>query len=89
MSLENVELTYRAFDAFNRRDFDALLALMDDDVESVSRLVPMEGRYHGHEGMRSGGTTGSAPSPTSGRLCPNRRADIKRSTGSTEEGRRG
>jgi ketosteroid isomerase-like protein len=40
MSQENVELTYRAFDAFNRRDFDAFLALMDDDVEVFSRLVP-------------------------------------------------
>ena len=32
MSQENVELTHRAFDAFNRRDLDASLALTDDDV---------------------------------------------------------
>ena len=33
MSQENVELTYQAYDAFNRRDLDAVLALMDADVE--------------------------------------------------------
>lgn len=52
MSQENVELVYRAFDAFNRRDLDANLALMDDDVESLPRAVAMEGSYHGHEGTR-------------------------------------
>jgi ketosteroid isomerase-like protein len=52
MSEGNVELTYRAFDAFNRRDFDALVGLMDDDVEISSRLVPFEGSYHGHDGVR-------------------------------------
>jgi ketosteroid isomerase-like protein len=52
MSRENVELSYRIFDTFNRRDLDALLALMDDDVEAVPRLISMEGRYHGHDGMR-------------------------------------
>jgi ketosteroid isomerase-like protein len=51
MSQENVELTHRATDAFNRRDLDALLAVMDDDVEIVPRAVAMEGRYHGHEGV--------------------------------------
>jgi ketosteroid isomerase-like protein len=51
MSQENGELSYRTFDAFNRRDLDALLALMDGDVEIVSRLIPMEGRYYGHEGV--------------------------------------
>ena len=45
-------LTHRAFDAFNRRDFDALLGLMDDEVEISSRLVPFEGSYHGHDGVR-------------------------------------
>jgi ketosteroid isomerase-like protein len=52
MSQENVELAYRAYDAFNRRDWDAALALMDDEVEVESRLVAMEGVYHGHEGVR-------------------------------------
>jgi ketosteroid isomerase-like protein len=41
MSEENVELTYRAFDAFNRRDFDALVGLMDDDVENLLASGPL------------------------------------------------
>jgi ketosteroid isomerase-like protein len=52
MSQENVDLAYRAFDAINRRDLGALLALMDDDVEAVSRTVAMEGGLRGHDGMR-------------------------------------
>jgi ketosteroid isomerase-like protein len=52
MSLENLELAQRAFDAFNRRDLGAFLALMDADVEAGSRLVAMEGGYHGHDGIR-------------------------------------
>jgi ketosteroid isomerase-like protein len=52
MSQENVELAQRAFDAVNRRDMGAFLALMDADVEAVPRLVAMEGRYHGHDGIR-------------------------------------
>jgi len=52
MSQENVELAYRAYDAFNRRDWDALLTLMDDEIEIESRLVGMEGAYHGHQGLR-------------------------------------
>ena len=52
MSQENVELSYRAFDAFTRRDLDALLVLVDDDVEVYSRLVPLEGAYHGRDGVR-------------------------------------
>ena len=49
---ENVELAYRAFDAINRRDLATLLALMDDDVEVVSRIVSMDRGLHGHDGMR-------------------------------------
>jgi ketosteroid isomerase-like protein len=52
MSQENVELTYRAADAFNRRDLDAHLALTDDDVEAIPRASRMEGSYHGHDGIR-------------------------------------
>jgi ketosteroid isomerase-like protein len=52
MSQESVELTLRTYDAVNRRDLDALLALMDDDVEAVSRLARVEGGYHGHDGVR-------------------------------------
>ncbi len=52
MSQENVELARRSYEAVNRRDLDGLLALMDDDVEAVSRIVAMEGGLHGHDGMR-------------------------------------
>lgn len=52
MSQENVELAYRSYDAVNRRDLDGLLALMDDDVEAVSRITAMEGGLRGHDGMR-------------------------------------
>jgi hypothetical protein len=52
MSQENVELSYRVIDALNRRDLDAALALVDDDVEYVSLLAPMEGGYVGHDGIR-------------------------------------
>jgi ketosteroid isomerase-like protein len=52
MSQENVELALQAFDAVNRRDLDALLAVMDDDVEVVTRIAAMEGALHGHDGVR-------------------------------------
>ena len=52
MSQENVELAYRAFEAFNRRDVDAFLEFLDPAVEFRSLVVGMEGSYHGHEGIR-------------------------------------
>jgi SnoaL-like domain len=52
MSRENVELYYRSVDAFNRRDWDAFRSLIDEEVEVESRLVAMEGGYHGHAGLR-------------------------------------
>jgi hypothetical protein len=52
MSQENLELARRAADAFNRRDWDACVALVDPEIAIESRLVAMEGAYHGHEGLR-------------------------------------
>ncbi len=52
MSQENVRLMLALYDSFNRRDWDASLALVDEAVEIESRLVAMEGGYHGHEGLR-------------------------------------
>src|SRR5262245_47912731 len=52
MPEENVALAFRAFDAINRGDLGTLLALMDDHVEVVSRIVAMEGGLEGHDGMR-------------------------------------
>jgi ketosteroid isomerase-like protein len=52
MSQDNVDVARRAFDAFNRRDLDAFLALMDEEVEVGSRQVAIEGGYHGHQVVR-------------------------------------
>jgi hypothetical protein len=52
MSQENVELTYELYDAFNRRDLGAYLALADVDVSAFPRLAPLEGGFHGHGGIR-------------------------------------
>ena len=52
MSQENLDLTHRTIDAFNRRDLDALLALLDDDAEVAPGAASIEGNYHGHAGFR-------------------------------------
>ena len=55
MSEENVELLHQAIDAFNRRDLDAFLALMDPGVEFTpyERALEGLGPYRGHEGVRA------------------------------------
>jgi ketosteroid isomerase-like protein len=52
VSQENVELANRVYEAVNRRDLDAVLDLMDPEVEFMSILVAVEGGYHGHAGVR-------------------------------------
>jgi ketosteroid isomerase-like protein len=52
MSHESVELVYRACEAINRRDLNALLALTDDRFEFESLTVAVEGDMHGHDGVR-------------------------------------
>jgi len=53
MSQENVELTRRVLDAFNRADLDAYMALMDEGVVAVPRMVGTLGEtVRGHEGIR-------------------------------------
>src|SRR5215217_4625760 len=52
MSRENVDLALLMYEAFNRRDLDAMLALMQDEVEIEPRLGALEGDYRGHEGVR-------------------------------------
>ena len=42
MSQENVEIVRRGFDAFNRRDLDAFLALFDPDVEFTAYAMQSE-----------------------------------------------
>jgi ketosteroid isomerase-like protein len=55
MSQENVERLYRAYDAFNRRDIDAFLALADAEIEFTTLNLQLEGglSYRGHDGVRS------------------------------------
>jgi ketosteroid isomerase-like protein len=51
MSQENVEHYRQVVDAFNRRDLEAFLALMDVDVESLPRIGFVEGSFRGHDGV--------------------------------------
>ena len=55
MSRGNVERAYQATDAFNRRDLDALLALIDPEVEFTPFEVAIEGGepFRGHDGIRT------------------------------------
>jgi ketosteroid isomerase-like protein len=54
MSQEDVELVYQAHDAYNRRDLDGFLALMDSDVEFTpyERAIEGLGPYRGHRDVR-------------------------------------
>jgi ketosteroid isomerase-like protein len=54
MSEENVERMRRSFDAVNRRDLDALLALTDTEVVAAPRILAIEGgALRGHDGIRA------------------------------------
>jgi ketosteroid isomerase-like protein len=56
MSEENVEKVFRAYSAWNRRDFDAAIADADPEVEwtmvGTTRFPGTAGTYHGHDGVR-------------------------------------
>jgi ketosteroid isomerase-like protein len=54
MSQANLELLHRAYDAFNRRELEAFLALCSPDLKFVSYLMQVEGGepYRGHDGVR-------------------------------------
>ena len=51
---QNVELLYRCYDAFSRRDLDAYLALVDPEWNSRRAISQLEGGsvYRGHDGVR-------------------------------------
>ena len=51
---QNIELLYRSYDALNRRDLDAYLALLDPEVEFTPRISEMESgsSFCGHGGIR-------------------------------------
>jgi ketosteroid isomerase-like protein len=65
MSAQNVELIRRAFDAFNTRDLDAFLELMDPEVEFIpyERALEGLGPYRGHGGVREWWEDASAAFP--------------------------
>jgi ketosteroid isomerase-like protein len=52
VSKENLELTRRAYDVFNRRDWAGFAEMMHPDLAVESRLVAMEGAYRGEAGLR-------------------------------------
>ena len=52
MSRENVDMALLMYERFIRRDLDALLPFMHDEVEIEPRLGALGGRYRGHEGAR-------------------------------------
>jgi ketosteroid isomerase-like protein len=53
MSERNVELYRRAVGAFNARDLDAILVLVDPSCEWHSTFAAVSGGvYHGHDGIR-------------------------------------
>ncbi len=57
MSRQNVEIVRKVYDAVARRDFAAVTALYDQDVEwdfsaSPGRAAMGGTVYHGHEGLR-------------------------------------
>jgi ketosteroid isomerase-like protein len=54
MSLENIELTRRWYEAWNARDAEAMIAFCDPSVEYHSTFAAVSGAvYHGHDGVRS------------------------------------
>ena len=53
MSEHDVEITREAFEAFDRGDRDAWVAMFDDDAELYSLRSQLEGHpYRGHAGLR-------------------------------------
>jgi ketosteroid isomerase-like protein len=56
MSQENVEVVRWGYEAWNRRDFDALLEIADPEIEwtfaGEAQFPGTDAVYHGHEGVR-------------------------------------
>jgi ketosteroid isomerase-like protein len=53
MSQTNLEIVRRAYEAFNRRDFDAVLQVMDPELEwHQFTQFPDRDTYRGHEDLR-------------------------------------
>ena len=69
MSQENIESTRRGFQAFNDRDLDGLLEVLDKDVELAPILAAMEAATAATTGLAAGGGDCSPASPTSTSRC--------------------
>ena len=52
MPEENLELFRRAFDAFGRQEVEAFVECMDPEIDFEPHLALVEGKYHGHDGIR-------------------------------------
>jgi ketosteroid isomerase-like protein len=53
MSEENVEVALRAFDAWNRGDYEAWIKAFDTECEFSPLRAQLEGQpYRGHDGLR-------------------------------------
>ena len=54
MTESNVDRIRHAYDAWNRRDIEAAMAFLDEDVEweMSGAIVGTEAAYRGHEGVR-------------------------------------
>lgn len=56
MSRDQIDIVRHAFDAFTRRDVDAMLAVMHEDIEflpmGTQSLIGQTDSYHGHAGIR-------------------------------------
>jgi uncharacterized protein len=57
MTQENVEILRRGYEAWNRRDFDQVLELLDPEIEWTfaggAQFPGTDATYHGHEGVSS------------------------------------
>jgi ketosteroid isomerase-like protein len=51
MSQANVDVARRAFDAFNRRDLQAFVAVTDPEVDFTPFAGEWVGSFHGHQGL--------------------------------------
>ena len=52
MSEENVEVVKRVYEAFNRRDWDAVFVDMDRDFQMTTKRGPNAGAHRSREGAQ-------------------------------------
>src|SRR4051794_30254653 len=52
MSQENVDALRECLEAFNRRDVEGMVRVMDPEIRFACQIAPLQGSYVGHEGIR-------------------------------------